>query len=171
MLQNVSLRYLPVSFNQAIGATMLFFTAVLAYAVAARTVACTTYAALLPIVAGVVIATGGEPSFHLFGFITCVGATAGRALKTVLQGNLLSSEQSAPLVAQSLGLPTKLSPYAGMASNSGTGPVNRLLDRFRKLNFSSARLAGKALENSVTAGCPAPQESRRRACSRRSRPC
>jgi hypothetical protein len=35
----------------------------------------------------------GEPSFHLFGFIMCVGATAGRALKTVLQGILLSSEE------------------------------------------------------------------------------
>nr|CAB3501165.1 unnamed protein product [Digitaria exilis] len=35
---------------------------------------------------------GGEPSFHLFGFIMCIGATAARALKTVLQGILLSSE-------------------------------------------------------------------------------
>ncbi|KAL6865384.1 hypothetical protein ACP4OV_016535 [Aristida adscensionis] len=90
---NVSLRYLPVSFNQAVGATTPFFTAVLAYAVAARREACATYAALLPVVAGVVIATGGEPSFHLFGFIMCVGATAGRALKSVLQGILLSSEE------------------------------------------------------------------------------
>ncbi|GJN36227.1 hypothetical protein PR202_gb25067 [Eleusine coracana subsp. coracana] len=90
---NVSLRYLPVSFNQAVGATTPFFTAVLAYAVAAKTEALATYAALIPVVAGVVIATGGEPSFHLFGFIMCVGATAGRALKTVLQGILLSSEE------------------------------------------------------------------------------
>uniref|UniRef100_A0A0D9ZTL1 Sugar phosphate transporter domain-containing protein n=1 Tax=Oryza glumipatula TaxID=40148 RepID=A0A0D9ZTL1_9ORYZ len=90
---NVSLRYLPVSFNQAVGATTPFFTAVLAYAVAARREACATYAALIPVVAGVVIATGGEPSFHLFGFIVCVGATAARALKTVLQGILLSSEE------------------------------------------------------------------------------
>ncbi|KAF8725723.1 hypothetical protein HU200_020272 [Digitaria exilis] len=90
---NVSLRYLPVSFNQAVGATTPFFTAVLAYAVAARREAWATYAALLPVVAGVVIATGGEPSFHLFGFIMCVGATAGRALKSVLQGILLSSEE------------------------------------------------------------------------------
>ncbi|KAK4403343.1 putative sugar phosphate/phosphate translocator [Sesamum angolense] len=58
---NISLKYLPVSFNQAIGATTPFFTA-------------------------------GEPSFHLFGFIMCIGATAARALKSVLQGILLSSE-------------------------------------------------------------------------------
>lgn len=68
---NVSLRHLPVSFNQA----------------------CATYAALVPVVAGVAIATGGEPSFHLFGFVMCVAATVGRALKTVLQGILLSSEE------------------------------------------------------------------------------
>ncbi|CAM8949944.1 unnamed protein product [Rhodiola kirilowii] len=34
----------------------------------------------------------GEPSFNLFGFVMCVGATAARAFKTVLQGILLSSE-------------------------------------------------------------------------------
>ncbi|XP_028771436.1 probable sugar phosphate/phosphate translocator At3g11320 isoform X2 [Neltuma alba] len=51
-----------------------------------------TYITLIPVVAGVMIASGGEPSFHLFGFIMCVGATAARALKTVLQGVLLSSE-------------------------------------------------------------------------------
>jgi hypothetical protein len=35
----------------------------------------------------------GEPSFRLFGVIMCVAATAGRALKSVLQGILLSSEE------------------------------------------------------------------------------
>ncbi|CAL5330292.1 unnamed protein product [Camellia sinensis] len=34
----------------------------------------------------------GEPSFHLFGFIMCHGATAARALKSLLQGILLSSK-------------------------------------------------------------------------------
>lgn len=38
------------------------------------------------------LATDGEPSFNLFGFIMCVGATAARALKTVLQGILMSSD-------------------------------------------------------------------------------
>ncbi|KAK1692349.1 hypothetical protein QYE76_009046 [Lolium multiflorum] len=55
---NVSLRYLPVSFNQAVGATTPFFTALIAYAIAARREAAATYAALVPVVAGVVIATG-----------------------------------------------------------------------------------------------------------------
>ncbi|KAF2566627.1 hypothetical protein F2Q68_00025719 [Brassica cretica] len=51
-----------------------------------------TYITLVPVVTGVVIASGGEPSFNLFGFITCIAATAARALKSVLQGILLSSE-------------------------------------------------------------------------------
>ncbi|WZY80003.1 hypothetical protein YC2023_026387 [Brassica napus] len=51
-----------------------------------------TYGALVPDVAGVVIASGGEPGFHWFGFIMCISATAARAFKSVLQGILLSSE-------------------------------------------------------------------------------
>lgn len=89
---NVSLRYLPVSFNQAVGATTPFFTAIFAYLMTFKREAWLTYVTLIPVVTGVIIASGGEPMFNLFGFIMCVGATAARALKTVLQGILLSSE-------------------------------------------------------------------------------
>ncbi|CAK9135717.1 unnamed protein product [Ilex paraguariensis] len=89
---NISLRYLPVSFNQAIGATTPFFTAVFAYLMTFKREAWLTYITLIPVVTGVIIASGGEPSFHLFGFIICIAATAARALKSVLQGILLSSE-------------------------------------------------------------------------------
>ncbi|KAG6433306.1 hypothetical protein SASPL_104914 [Salvia splendens] len=120
---NISLKYLPVSFNQAIGATTPFFTAVFAYLMTLKREAWLTYLTLVPVVTGVVIASGaalsgsdrsffwghydydvsmipfcasdvveGEPSFHLFGFIMCIGATAARALKSVVQGILLSSE-------------------------------------------------------------------------------
>lgn len=89
---NISLRYLPVSFNQAVGATTPFFTAVFAYMMTFKREAWITCAALVPVVTGVVIASGGEPSFHLYGFIMCISATAARAFKSVLQGILLSSE-------------------------------------------------------------------------------
>ncbi|KAE8732691.1 putative sugar phosphate/phosphate translocator [Hibiscus syriacus] len=89
---NVSLRYLPVSFNQAVGATTPFFTALFAYLMTFKREAWVTYGALVPVVAGVVIASGGEPGFHWFGFIMCISATAARAFKSVLQGILLSSE-------------------------------------------------------------------------------
>ncbi|CAG7878819.1 unnamed protein product [Brassica rapa] len=72
---NISLRYLPVSFNQAVGATTPFFAALFAYIM--------TPFSLLQ----------GEPGFHWFGFIICIiTATAARAFKSVLQGILLSSE-------------------------------------------------------------------------------
>eukprot|EP00475_Leptophrys_vorax_P039370 TRINITY_DN71079_c0_g1_i1.p1 TRINITY_DN71079_c0_g1~~TRINITY_DN71079_c0_g1_i1.p1 ORF type:complete len:321 (+),score=21.71 TRINITY_DN71079_c0_g1_i1:149-1111(+) len=89
---NISLKYLPVSFNQAIGATTPFFTAFFAYLMTFKREAWLTYAALIPVVMGVMIASGSEPSFHLFGFIICIAATAARALKTVVQGLLLQSE-------------------------------------------------------------------------------
>ncbi|CAI7777215.1 unnamed protein product [Closterium sp. NIES-54] len=89
---NISLKYLPVSFNQAIGATTPFFTAFFAYIMTFKREAWLTYAALIPVVMGVVIASGSEPSFHLYGFIICIAATAARALKTVVQGLLLQSD-------------------------------------------------------------------------------
>lgn len=89
---NISLRFLPVSFNQAVGATTPFFTALFSYFMTMKREAWVTYVALVPVVAGVVIASGGEPSFHLYGFIMCISATAARAFKSVLQGILLSSE-------------------------------------------------------------------------------
>ena len=48
-----------------------------------------TYAALLPVVIGIVIATGAEPSFNLAGFAAAVTATAARAFKSVLQVSCL----------------------------------------------------------------------------------
>ncbi|XP_074364371.1 putative sugar phosphate/phosphate translocator At3g11320 [Apium graveolens] len=89
---NISLRYLPVSLNRAIGATTPFFTAVFAYLITMKTESQLVYATLVPVVTGAIIASGGESSFHFFGLLMCVAATAGRALKTVLQGVLLSSE-------------------------------------------------------------------------------
>lgn len=89
---NISLKYLPVSFNQAVGATTPFFTALFAYLMTLKREAWITYLCLVPVVGGVVIASGGEPMFHLYGFIMCIGATAARAFKSVLQGVLLSSE-------------------------------------------------------------------------------
>jgi drug/metabolite transporter (DMT)-like permease len=60
---NVSLRYLPVSFNQAIGATTPFFTAVFAYVVSSKMEAWVTYLTLVPVVAGVIIASGVKLPF------------------------------------------------------------------------------------------------------------
>lgn len=62
---NVSLRYLPVSFNQAIGATTPFFTAVFAYAMTVKREAWIVYLTLAPVVMGVIIASGVSVVFLL----------------------------------------------------------------------------------------------------------
>ncbi|KAF5178748.1 Sugar phosphate transporter domain containing protein [Thalictrum thalictroides] len=85
---NTSLRYLPVSFNQAIGATTPFFTAIFAFLITCKKESAEVYLALMPVVLGIVLASNSEPLFHLFGFLVCVGSTAGRALKSVVQGNV-----------------------------------------------------------------------------------
>ncbi|XP_021754028.1 probable sugar phosphate/phosphate translocator At1g12500 [Chenopodium quinoa] len=89
---NASLKYIPVSFNQAIGATTPFFTAIFAFVITCKKEAPIVYFSLLPVVLGIVVASNSEPLFHLFGFFLCVGSTSGRALKSVVQGLLLTSD-------------------------------------------------------------------------------
>ncbi|KAF7828345.1 putative sugar phosphate/phosphate translocator [Senna tora] len=54
---NTSLRYLPVSFNQAIGATTPFFTAIFAFLITCKKESGGVYLALLPVVFGIVLAS------------------------------------------------------------------------------------------------------------------
>ena len=44
-----------------------------------------TYSTLIPLMLGIVINTGFEPSFNLIGFTACMTATGARALKSVMQ--------------------------------------------------------------------------------------
>lgn len=99
VLGNASLRFIPVSFNQAIGSTTAFFTAILAFFFQGARESNLTYVALLPIAAGVMIASGGEPLFHSLGFSLALTATAGRAAKSVVQSILMTdpSEKLDPL--------------------------------------------------------------------------
>jgi hypothetical protein len=55
---NVSLRFIPVSFNQAVSATDPAFTALFAAALLRKREARATYLALVPIVAGTALASG-----------------------------------------------------------------------------------------------------------------
>tara|TARA_B110000459_G_C16561651_1_gene471872 strand:- start:199 stop:1173 length:975 start_codon:yes stop_codon:yes gene_type:complete len=89
---NVSLRFIPVSFNQAIGATTPFFTALLSLFIMRQKETPEVYVTLVPIVLGIVLASKAEPLFHMIGFIACFSATFSRALKSVLQGLLLTNE-------------------------------------------------------------------------------
>ena len=90
VLGNVSLKFIPVSFNQAIGATTPAFTALLAAIMLGHRETKSVYLSLIPVIVGIVIASGAEPMFNLVGFCAALTATAGRALKSVLQGLMLS---------------------------------------------------------------------------------
>lgn len=92
VLGNVSLKYIPISFTQALGSTTPFFTAIFALMLQGVAEDRWTYATLVPIAVGVVIASGGEPSFNMLGFITCILATAARALKSVVQAILMADQ-------------------------------------------------------------------------------
>ena len=92
VLGNISLRFIPVSFNQAIGATTPVFTAIFSALILSQRETMETYAMLVPVVFGIVVASGSEPMFVLSGFIACMSATAARAFKSVLQSLLLSSD-------------------------------------------------------------------------------
>ena len=84
MLSRAS-RLAPLPLTQAIGATTPAFTAVLAVLIVRRWEQPLTYATLFPVILGVVIASRGEPGFHLAGFLLGVASTVCRALKSVLQ--------------------------------------------------------------------------------------
>ncbi|KAK8676449.1 hypothetical protein V6N13_142023 [Hibiscus sabdariffa] len=108
---NTSLRYIPVSFNQAIGATTPFFTAIFAFLITCKKELAEVYFALLPVVFGIVLATNSEPLFNLFGFLVCIGSTSGRALKSVVQGILLTNESEK---LHSMNLLLYMAPMAAM---------------------------------------------------------
>ena len=91
---NISLRYIPVSFNQAISATTPLFTAILSYVILHKKEAIETYIMLIPVTVGVVIARENEPMFNSYGFVACITATFMRALKSVLQGLILADEKN-----------------------------------------------------------------------------
>ena len=74
-----------------IGATTPFFTALLAFIIVGEVERFETYVALVPVVVGVMISSYNEPSFHLIGLIICFSSTCARALKSVLQGLLMSN--------------------------------------------------------------------------------
>lgn len=70
---------------QAVSATTPAFVAALALALLKQRERWAVYAALIPVMAGLVIATGAEPALHIVGFAATIGATVLRALKTVIQ--------------------------------------------------------------------------------------
>lgn len=89
---NTLLRYLLVSLSQAIGATTPFFDAISTFLLTCNKEFAEVYCALMPVVFVIVLASNNEPLFYLLGFLVCIGSTARRALKSVVQWILLTSK-------------------------------------------------------------------------------
>lgn len=70
---------------QAMGAMTPALTAFAAFLVLGTIEQPLTYATLIPIMVGIVMAAGYEPALSPFGFMACFGASVARALKAVLQ--------------------------------------------------------------------------------------
>ena len=63
-------------------------TALIALVLLGKVEKALTYVTLIPVMAGIVLATGFEPSFHSLGFFAAIGACGARAFKAVLQVGL-----------------------------------------------------------------------------------
>lgn len=114
---NLSFKFIPVSFAQAIGATTPVFTAFLGILFLSRYESTKTYLTLVPVVLGAVIATLHEPSFSMIGLLCTINAAWTRAARSVIQEMLMSQDTHkldslntlrfmAPIAALELGLST-----------------------------------------------------------------
>ena len=74
-----------MSLSQAIGATTPFFDAISTFLLTCNKEFAEVYCALMPVVFVIVLASNNEPLFYLLGFLVCIGSTARRALKYVVQ--------------------------------------------------------------------------------------
>lgn len=92
VLGNVSLKHTSISFNQMLGASTPLFTALFAALIMRRHEPTTTYLTLFPVTGGVLMSSWAEPVFDGFGCASCLGATACRAFKSVVQSVLLSND-------------------------------------------------------------------------------
>lgn len=90
---NAALKYIHISFAQAFGATAPLWTVVLSVMITRKSYTPGVYASLGVIFVGMVLTTTGEVNFDSFGFVLVLIATVTRALKSVMQGLLLSSPE------------------------------------------------------------------------------
>ena len=112
---NAALGYIHISFSQAIGATAPLWTVLLSVLLTRKRYPPLVYGALGLISAGMLLTVRGEVNFHPIGFALVLTATITRALKSILQGLLLSAPEErldplellyhmAPRAAVALGL-------------------------------------------------------------------
>ena len=94
---NAALRYIHISFAQSIGATAPLWTVLLSKLITGQSYGGLVYASLCLVSVGMILTTTGEVNFHWLGFAAVLLATVTRALKSILQGMLLSSPEARAL--------------------------------------------------------------------------
>jgi len=90
---NAALRYIHISFAQSIGATAPLWTVLLSKLITGQSYGMLVYGALALVSAGMILTTTGEINFHWLGFALTLVGVITRALKSILQGMLLSSAE------------------------------------------------------------------------------
>ena len=90
---NISLRFIHVTFAQALGSLTPAITAVFAGIILHERESVLTYATLVPIIGGVLVSSKFEPQYSAIGCAMAVVSTSTRSLKSVLQGKLLKGKQ------------------------------------------------------------------------------
>lgn len=89
VLGNVSLRYIPVSFMQTIKSFTPATTVILQWLVWRKSFDWKIWAALVPIVGGILLTSITELSFNMFGFLAALFGCLATSTKTILAESLL----------------------------------------------------------------------------------
>lgn len=119
---NAALGYIHVSFAQAIGATAPLWTVLLSVLLTRKSYPPLVYASLGLITLGMLLTVRGEVNFHPLGFVLLLTATLTRALKSILQGMLLSAPEER---LDPLELLYHMAPRAGIALLLWAGLMER----------------------------------------------
>jgi len=92
-LGNLSLKYIYPSFNQMLGASTPLITVIMSVILLGKQYNMSTWVAMPIISGGLLICSAKEVNFHVLGALCALGATIFRALKSILQGQLLQGAE------------------------------------------------------------------------------
>lgn len=96
ILGNVALKYIPVSFMQTIKSMTPFFTTLFQYLIIGTKYTTQTILSLVPVVAGVALATAKELSFNMTGFAAAMTGCIVQSTQIVYASRLLGEGRMDP---------------------------------------------------------------------------
>ena len=148
-ISNVSLEAVSVPFHQIMRSTCPVFTILIHRVVFGRKYAIATYAAVMPIVAGVALATYGDYYFTMAGFLLTLLGVVLASLKTVVSNRLMTGSLALP----ALEILLRMSPLAAAQALLyawSTGESSRFLE-FAGEGHMPWRMMGALIGNGVLA--------------------